>query len=89
VVGQYKRMDQARPARNLLDWKRMGTRPVGRSRQRWQEDVMQDFKKAKVKTWNEIAKDRRTWSDLAPINVTATAIGNYWHLPMLSLALFS
>jgi len=27
----------------------MGTRPVGRPRQRWQEDVMEDFKKLKIK----------------------------------------
>jgi hypothetical protein len=26
-------MDQTRPARRLLDWKPMGTRPVGRPRQ--------------------------------------------------------
>ena len=38
-------MDQARPTRKLLDWKSMGTRPVGRPRQRWQEDVMEDLKK--------------------------------------------
>jgi len=42
-------MDQARPARKLLDWKPMGIRPVGRPRQRWQEDVMEDVKKLKVK----------------------------------------
>jgi hypothetical protein len=58
-------MDQARPARKLLDWKLMGTRPVGRPRQRWQEDVMEDLKKLKVKNWEKIAKDRRTWRDLA------------------------
>jgi len=28
----------------------MGTRPIGRPRQRWQEDVMEDLKKLKVKT---------------------------------------
>jgi len=39
----------------------MGTRPVGKPRQRWQEDVMEDLKKKlKVKTWKEAAKDRRT-----------------------------
>jgi hypothetical protein len=43
----------------------MGTRPVGRPRQRWQEDVMEDLKKLKVKNWKETAKDRRTWRDLA------------------------
>jgi hypothetical protein len=58
-------MDQARPARKLLDWKPMGTRPVGRPRPRWQEEVMEDLKKLKVKNWKKIAKDRRTWRDLA------------------------
>ena len=59
-------MDQARPTRKLLDWKHMGTRPVGRPRLQWQEDVMEDLKKLKVKkNWKETAKDRRTWRDLA------------------------
>jgi hypothetical protein len=44
-----QRMNQARPTRKLLEWKPMGTRPVGRPRQRWQEDVMEDLKKLKVK----------------------------------------
>jgi len=64
-LEHIQRMDQARPARKLLDWKPMGIRPVGRSRQRWQEDVMEDLKKLKVKNWKETAKDRRTWRDLA------------------------
>jgi hypothetical protein len=63
-LGQIQRMDQARPTGKLLDWKRMGNRPVGRPRQRWQEDVMVDLKKLKVKNWKETAKDRRTWRDL-------------------------
>jgi len=39
-------MDKARPIRKLLDWKPMGTRPVGRPRQRWQDGR---FKKAENK----------------------------------------
>jgi hypothetical protein len=61
-LGHIQRMDQARPTRKLLDWKPMGTRLVGRPRQRWQEDVMEDLKKLKIKNWKE---DRRTWRDLA------------------------
>jgi hypothetical protein len=34
-LGHIQRLDQARPTRKLLDWKPMGTRPVGRPRQRW------------------------------------------------------
>jgi hypothetical protein len=58
-------MDQAKPTRKLLDWKPMGTRSVGKPRQRWQENVMEDQKKLKVKNRKEAAKDRRTWRDLA------------------------
>jgi len=42
----------------------MGTRPVVRTRQRWEEDVMQGLRKLKVKNWKEIAKDRRNGIDL-------------------------
>jgi hypothetical protein len=42
-------MDQARPTRKLIDWKPTGNRQVGRPRQRWQEDVMEYFKKLTIK----------------------------------------
>ena len=60
-LGHIQRMDQARPARKLLDWKPMGTRPVGRPIQRWQEDDVEDLKNLKIKIW----KDGITWRDLA------------------------
>jgi hypothetical protein len=43
-LGHIQRMDQARPTRKLLGLQPMGTRPVGRPRQRWQEDVMEKKK---------------------------------------------
>jgi len=64
-LGHIQGMDQTRPTRKLLDWKPMETRAVGKPRQRWQEDVMEDLKKLKVKNWKKAAKDRRTWRDLA------------------------
>ena len=45
-LGHIQRMNKARPTKKLLDWKPMETRPVGRPRQRWQEDFMDDLKKA-------------------------------------------
>jgi hypothetical protein len=48
-LGHIQRNDQAIPARKLYDWKSMGSRPVGRSRQRWQEDVIEDLKKPVTK----------------------------------------
>jgi hypothetical protein len=64
-LGHIQRMGQARPTRKLLDWKPMGTKPVGTPRQRWQEDVTEDLKKLKVKNWKKAAKGRRIWRDLA------------------------
>jgi hypothetical protein len=64
-LGHIQRMDQGRPTGKPLDWKPVGTRPVGRPRQRWQEAVMEDLKKLKFNNWKETAKDRRTWRDLA------------------------
>ena len=43
-LGYVQRMDRARPTGKLLDWKLIRTRPVGRPRRRWQDDVMEDFK---------------------------------------------
>jgi len=34
-LGHIQRMNQARLTRKLLEWKPMGTRPVGRPRQQW------------------------------------------------------
>jgi len=48
-LGYIQRMDQTRPTGKLLYWRPMETRPVGRPRQRWQEDVMEDLKKLNVK----------------------------------------
>jgi hypothetical protein len=64
-LGHIQQMDQARLTRKQSDWRPIGTRPVGKPRQRWQEDVMEDLKKLKVKNWKKTAKDRRTWRDLA------------------------
>jgi hypothetical protein len=64
-LGPIQRMDQARPTRKRLDWNPMGNRPVGKPKQRWQEDIMEDLKKLKVENWKEAAKDRRTRRDLA------------------------
>jgi len=67
-------MDQARPTRKLLVWRPMRTRPVGRPRQRWHENVMEDLKMLEVKNWKETVKDRRTWRDLAEKAKTHTGL---------------
>ena len=61
-LGHIQRMDRARPTGKLLDWSPMGTRTVGRPRQRWQKNVMEELKKLKVKNWKEAVNTLRTRS---------------------------
>jgi hypothetical protein len=49
-LGHIQRMYQARQTRKLFHWKATETRRVERSRQRWQEDFMEDFKTLKIKS---------------------------------------
>jgi hypothetical protein len=64
-LGHIQRMAQTRQTWKLFNWKPMGTTPVGRPRQRWQEDIMEDLKKLKIENWKRTARDRRIWRDLA------------------------
>jgi hypothetical protein len=64
MAGAYPNNRPSKTNWEAIKLETMGTRLVGRPRQRWQEDVMEDLKKLKVKNWREAANDRRTWRDL-------------------------
>jgi len=65
MAGAYSKNGPSKTNWKLFDWIPMGTRPVGRPRQQWQENVMKGLKMMKDKTWNVIAKVTRTGRDLA------------------------
>jgi len=51
----------------------------------WQEDVMEDIRKMKVRNWKETFKDRRTWRDLA--EKAKTNRGLYCQMMMMNIGL--
>jgi hypothetical protein len=63
MAGAYRKNG---PTRKLFDWKPMGTTPVGRLRQQWQEDVMEGLIKAESKklegnsSWRDLAEKAKT-----------------------------
>jgi hypothetical protein len=65
MAGTYPNNGPSKTNWEAIRMETYGNRPVGRPRQRWQEDVMEDLKKLKVKYWKTTAKERRTWRDLA------------------------
>ena len=42
-------------------WKPMLTRPLGRPKNGWENDIIDDMKKQKVKNWTSYIQDRDKW----------------------------
>jgi len=58
------RMDTTRIVRKVTEWEPRSSRPVGRPRLRWRDQVEEDLKKMKVRNWREKCKDRRLWNEI-------------------------
>ena len=51
-------MDTTRIVKKVTEWEPCSSRPVGRLRLRWLDQVEEDLKKMKVRNWREKCKDR-------------------------------
>jgi hypothetical protein len=50
-----------RTVKKLIEWEPLLSRPVGKPRLRWLNQVEEDLKQIKVRNWREMCKDRRLW----------------------------
>jgi hypothetical protein len=57
-------MGKTRSAKKLTEWGPYSSRPVGRPRLKWLDQVEEDLKKMKVRNWREKRKDRRMWNEI-------------------------
>jgi hypothetical protein len=57
-------MDTTRTDKKLTEWKTCSSRPVGRPRLRWSDQVEEDLKKMKLRNWRENCKDRILWNEI-------------------------
>ena len=58
------RMETTRTVRKLTEWEPCSSRPVGRPRLRWLDQVEDDVKVMKVRNWTEKRKNRRLWNEI-------------------------
>jgi hypothetical protein len=56
-------MDVTSTVKKLTEWEQCLSRPVGRPRLRWFEQVEEDLK-MKVRDWREKCKDKRLWNEI-------------------------
>jgi len=59
--GHLQRMPEERIVKIVYKWKPMLTRPLGRPKNRWEGDIINDTKKMKIKNWTSYTQDRNKW----------------------------
>ena len=65
-VGHVARMDESRSAFKILTGKPAGMRPLGRSRLRWEDNIIMDLEDICIYSgnWVDSAQDRDYWTAL-------------------------
>jgi hypothetical protein len=42
----------------------MSTRPIGRPKRHWEDDVLEDIKSINIRNWKNVAQNRDSWRKL-------------------------
>ena len=63
-MEDVEKMRNARVAKTIYKWKPYGTRPKGRPRLRWEDNVRNDLRKMGVKNWKQRAQERKKWIEI-------------------------
>jgi hypothetical protein len=72
--GHVYRMEDERNVKRLTQWEPIATRPSGRPRTRCQDDVLKDIKTMEIRSWTQLVKDRKKWSEIAKQAKTHTGL---------------
>ena len=59
--GHLHQMPEDRMVKIVYKWKPMLTRPLGRPKNRWEDYIINDIKKIKIKNWTSCIQDRNKW----------------------------
>jgi hypothetical protein len=54
-------MSEERMVKGVYKWKPMLTRPLGKPKNRWEDDIINDMKKLKTENWTGCIQDRYKW----------------------------
>ena len=62
--GHIQRMPEARAAKKIFKWNPLTTRPSGRPKYRWEDNIIQELGQMKIKNWLTCVQDRAKWKDV-------------------------
>jgi hypothetical protein len=67
------RMENTRTTRKITEWTPFKTRPAGRPRIRWMDQVEEDLKRMKIVGWRAKDEDKQEWNGI--VEQTKTHLG--------------
>jgi hypothetical protein len=57
-------MSEERGVKKIYKWRLIASRPVGRPKIRWMDNVMKDIRAMKIVNWKMSAQDRNKWKSI-------------------------
>ena len=54
-------MPQEREVARIYKWKPLASRPIGRPKIRWEDDIRKDLQIMRIKNWKKKVLDRDSW----------------------------
>ena len=67
-------MQKEREVTKIYKWKPFASRPIGRPKNRWEDDVRKDLQTMKIKNWKRSILDRDLWKKIVERTKTHTEL---------------
>jgi hypothetical protein len=67
-------MSKERAVKKINNWKLSASRPIGRPKNRWDDDERNYLKIMKVNNWKDCVKDRNKWKSIVERAKTLTEL---------------
>jgi len=62
--GHVQRMSDSRTVKKIFNWTPLTARSKGRSKQRWEDTIIQDIRQMDIKNWTVCVQDRTKWKSV-------------------------
>jgi len=71
LFGHIQGMTETRAAKKIFKWNPLTTKPRGRPKYRWENNIIQDLGQMKIKNWVTCVQDRAKWKDVVEKAITS------------------
>ena len=69
-MGHVERRPDEREVKSIYKWKPHATRPKGRPRLRWDDDMRDDLRKMGINNWKQKAQEWKAWRGIIELAKT-------------------